>query len=64
MLDVSRWLADHGLGHHAEVFAQNGIAGDILCEITDAELLCDALLRRAYFVVTKSISSNPVPRTW
>jgi class 3 adenylate cyclase len=38
MVDVSRWLAEQGLGHHAEAFAQNGIAGDILCELTDADL--------------------------
>jgi class 3 adenylate cyclase len=38
MVDVSRWLAEHGLGHHAEAFAQNGIAGDILRELTDSDL--------------------------
>jgi SAM domain (Sterile alpha motif) len=38
MLDVARWLADQGLGHHAEAFAANGIAGDILRELTDADL--------------------------
>jgi class 3 adenylate cyclase len=38
MLDVSRWLADQGLGHHAEAFTENGIAGDILRELTDADL--------------------------
>jgi class 3 adenylate cyclase len=38
MVDVSRWLAQQGLGHYAEAFAQNGIAGDILCELTDADL--------------------------
>jgi class 3 adenylate cyclase len=38
MVDVSRWLAEQGLGHHAEVFAKNGIAGDILPELTDADL--------------------------
>lgn len=38
MLDVSRWLAEQGLGHHAEVFAKNGIAGDVLRELTDADL--------------------------
>ena len=38
MLDVSRWLAEQGLGHHAEAFAENGIAGDILRELTDADL--------------------------
>jgi class 3 adenylate cyclase len=38
MVDVSRWLAEQGLGHHAEAFAQNGIAGDILRELTDADL--------------------------
>jgi class 3 adenylate cyclase len=38
MLDVSRWLAEQGLGHYAEAFAKNGIAGDILRELTDADL--------------------------
>ena len=38
MLDVSRWLAEQGLGHHAEVFAKNGIAGDVLGDLTDADL--------------------------
>jgi class 3 adenylate cyclase len=38
MVDVSRWLADQGLGHHAEAFAENGIAGDVLRELTDADL--------------------------
>ena len=38
MVDVSRWLAEQGLGHHADAFEQNGIAGDILRELTDADL--------------------------
>ena len=38
MVDVSRWLAEQGLGHHSETFTQNRIAGDILCELTDADL--------------------------
>jgi class 3 adenylate cyclase len=38
MLDVARWLADQGLGHHAEAFAENGIAGDVLRDLTDADL--------------------------
>ena len=38
MLAVSRWLAEQGLGHHAEVFAENGIAGDVLRELTHADL--------------------------
>ena len=38
MVDVSRWLAEQGLGHHAEAFAKNGIAGDIVRELTDADL--------------------------
>ena len=38
MVDVSRWLAEQGLGHHAEAFAKNGIAGAIGREITDADL--------------------------
>ena len=38
MVDVSRWLAEQGLGHHAGAFAENGIAGDILRELTDADL--------------------------
>jgi SAM domain (Sterile alpha motif) len=38
MLDVARWLAERGLGHWAEAFAANGIAGDVLCDLTDADL--------------------------
>jgi class 3 adenylate cyclase len=38
MVVVSRWLAEQGLGHCADAFAENGIAGDILHELTDAEL--------------------------
>ena len=37
-MDVSRWLAEQGLGQHAEVFATNGIAGDILRDLTDTDL--------------------------
>jgi class 3 adenylate cyclase len=38
MIDVARWLAQQGLGHHAEVFVENGIAGDVLPDLTDADL--------------------------
>ncbi len=38
MVNVSRWLAEQGLGHHAEAFAENGIAGDVLRDLTDADL--------------------------
>ena len=38
MLDVSRWLAEHGLGQHAKAFADNGIAGDVVRDLTDADL--------------------------
>jgi class 3 adenylate cyclase len=38
MLDVARWLAQQGLGHHAEAFVENGIDGDILHDLTDADL--------------------------
>ena len=38
MVDVSRWLAEQGLEHHTEAFTENGIAGDILRELTDADL--------------------------
>ena len=38
MVNVSRWLAEQGLGHHAEAFAQNGIAGDVLHDLTDGDL--------------------------
>jgi class 3 adenylate cyclase len=37
-VDVSRWLAKYGLDHYADAFAKNGIAGDILRELTDADL--------------------------
>ena len=39
MLEVARWLAEQGLGHHAEVFGENGIAGDAPeHDLTDADL--------------------------
>ena len=38
MLDVARWLADQGLGHHAEVFAKSGIGADVFGDLTDADL--------------------------
>jgi class 3 adenylate cyclase len=38
MLDVSRWLVEQGLGHHAEAFTRNGVAGDVLCDLTDGDL--------------------------
>ena len=38
MLDVARWLAEHGLGPHAKAFADNGIAGDVVRDLTDADL--------------------------
>ena len=38
MVDGARWLAQQGLGHHAEAFAENGIAGDVLPDLTDADL--------------------------
>jgi class 3 adenylate cyclase len=38
MVDVSRWLAEQGLEHHAKLFAENGIAGDVLRELSDADL--------------------------
>jgi SAM domain (Sterile alpha motif) len=37
MLDVTRWLADQGLGRHAEA-AKNGIAGDVLRDLTGTDL--------------------------
>jgi hypothetical protein len=38
MVDISRWLAEHGLGHHAATFRENGIAGDVLRDLTEADL--------------------------
>jgi class 3 adenylate cyclase/predicted ATPase len=38
MVDVARWLVEQGLGHHAQAFAENGIAGDLLRDLTDADL--------------------------
>ena len=37
-MDVSRWLAEQGLEHHAEAFAKNGIAGDVLRDLTATDL--------------------------
>jgi class 3 adenylate cyclase/predicted ATPase len=38
MVDIARWLAEHGLGHHAAAFRENGIAGDVLRDLTEADL--------------------------
>ena len=38
MVDVSRWLAEHGLGHHAKTFAKHGVGADVLRDLTDADL--------------------------
>jgi hypothetical protein len=38
MLDVTRWLAAHGLGHLAPAFRAHSIAADVLRELTDADL--------------------------
>src|SRR4051812_8173436 len=38
MFDISRWLAEQGLGHLAAAFRDNGIAPDILRDLTDADL--------------------------
>jgi class 3 adenylate cyclase/tetratricopeptide (TPR) repeat protein len=38
MLDVARWLAEQGLGHHAEAFAEAAIDFDILPELTESDL--------------------------
>jgi class 3 adenylate cyclase len=38
MLDVARWLADHGLGQHAKTFGKQGVGADVLHELTDADL--------------------------
>jgi class 3 adenylate cyclase len=37
-VDVPRWLAEQRLEHHARAFAESGIAGDILRDLTDADL--------------------------
>jgi SAM domain (Sterile alpha motif) len=38
MIDIASWLAELGLGHHAEAFRENGIAGDVLRDLSDADL--------------------------
>src|SRR3954470_22440225 len=38
MFDMSRWLAEQGLGHLAAAVRDNGIAPDILRDLTDADL--------------------------
>src|SRR5690349_18718426 len=37
MFDISRWLAERGLGHLVAAFRDNGIAPDILRDLTDAD---------------------------
>lgn len=38
MNDVSRWLDELGLGHYAEIFAENAIGPDVLSHLTDEHL--------------------------
>ena len=38
MIDVARWLAGLGLGHHVKAFRENGIGADVLRDLTDADL--------------------------
>src|SRR5689334_21319716 len=38
MFDISRWLAEQGLGHLAAAFRDNGIAPDVLRDLSDADL--------------------------
>ena len=61
MVDVSRWLAEQGLEQHAEAFAQNGIAGDILHELTDADLKELGLNLGDRKRLLKAIAALPAP---
>ena len=38
MEDVSSWLAEIGLGQYAQLFSDNAVDGDVLFDLTDADL--------------------------
>ena len=38
MTDIRRWLEQHGLGKHAQVFAENEIDIEVLPELEEADL--------------------------
>src|SRR6185369_3670792 len=38
MLDVSTWLADHGFERFVDLFAENEVDGEVLCDLTDDHL--------------------------
>ena len=38
MIDIDLWLTELGLGHHVAVFRANGIAGDVVRDLTEADL--------------------------
>jgi class 3 adenylate cyclase len=74
MFDVARWLTEQGFGRHAEAFARNGIAGDVLRDLTDTDLKELGLnlgdrkrLLKAIAALTAELSQHrgetaPVPR--
>ena len=38
MIDIRRWLEQHGLGKHAELFAENEIDFEVLPELEESDL--------------------------
>jgi class 3 adenylate cyclase len=38
MINLKQWLTDLGLADHATTFSANGIGGDVVCDLTDADL--------------------------
>jgi SAM domain (Sterile alpha motif) len=40
--DLTRWLAQVGLGVHAAIFASQGIDWDVLGDLSDQDLLTSA----------------------
>src|SRR5262249_34433434 len=71
--DIAQWLEGLGLGHHAQVFAENSIDLDLVTELTEADLtqlglnigerrrLQRAIRNLAPQLVRQTRSTRPIP---
>ena len=59
MIDLRQWLADLGLADHAKTFSANGIGGDAVSDLTDADLKELGLSRKRYLLDRVSYPALP-----
>lgn len=60
LADVGSWLRDIGLGEYEEAFKDNVVDGELLCTLSEADLISEigmhkSLHRRKFFLATKSL---------